>query len=68
MSRCVVTVGSAELCALMGTINKLADAVQAITPAPGDEVQSEAVVNARCALLAALKASKELKPSPVRVE
>lgn len=30
MSRYVVTVGSAELCALMGTINKLAGAVQAI--------------------------------------
>lgn len=68
MSRYVVTVGTEELNALQGAVNKLADAIMAITPPAGDELQSEAVVAARCALLVALKASKELKLGSVRVE
>ena len=68
MRRCVVTVDIDEVNALREAVNRLADAVQAITPTAGDEVQTEAVVNARCALLVALKASRELKLGDARVE
>lgn len=68
MSRVVVTVDIDELNALRGAVNMLADAVKAITPTAGDEVQTEAIVNARCALLAALKASTELKLGAASVE
>lgn len=42
MSRVVVTVDIDELNALRGAVNMLADAVKAITPTAGDEVQTEA--------------------------
>lgn len=60
MSRVVVTVDIDELNTLRGAVNRLSAAVQAITPMVGDDLQTEAIVNARCALLSALKASKEL--------
>lgn len=68
MSRYVVTVGSVELTALLDALSSTMSAVLAIKPTEGDEAQTEAVVNARCSLLAVLKASKKLKTSPVRVE
>lgn len=42
MSRVVVTVDIDELNALRGAVDMLADAVKAITPTAGDEVQTEA--------------------------
>lgn len=68
MTRYLVTVDIDELTALRAAVNRLADAVKVITPTAGDEVQTEAVVAARCALMAALKASTRLKTGPVRVE
>ncbi len=68
MSRYVVTVGTAELCALMDAMRGALAAVIAITPPADDAVQTEAIVNARCAMLAALKASKKLTLGVVRVE
>ena len=68
MSRYVVTVDIDEVTALRKAVNKLAGAVGAITPTAGDEVQTEAVVNARCALMVALKASHDLKLADARME
>lgn len=68
MSRYVVTVGSDALCAFIEATHSALLAVQAITPPADDEVQTEAVINARCAVLAALRCVKGLQMGPVRVE
>lgn len=68
MSRYVVTVGTVELCALMDAMSGALAAVIAITPPADDAVQTEAVVSARCAMLAAMRRLKEMENGPVQVE
>lgn len=63
-----MTVGTLELCALMDAMSGALAAVVAITPPADDVVQTEAVVNARCAMLAAMRRLKEMKNGPVRVD
>ena len=60
----MVTVDIDEATTQPAAVDTLVGAVKAITPTAGDDVQTEAAASARCALLATLKASKELKLGP----